>query len=526
MTKEHLESQDPPEVEIHPNLFDQPADTENLFGDDTSFTHFVEQGWKAECDEFSQFADDGQSDELYEPGTPDAECFGQPVEHVDTVGKDVVIPNISACVDLAYSMLPFNPPKPIWEQGVWADIFGDGAFLRSSWTTIGVSRLPLVSMPLQTLSGPREGLERRAKAPKLSPTGVTYEDVVIHKPDQTWQEERESLLQSALKRWLVVASHFNAKTTVRVQLDCAADEVAQLTVLADVFRGRAPSTILKRVRAAEKMCQYFGIGNFPPSEERLYQFFAVERGLGAPASRLKGFMECLMFCRHILNMTELEHVVNSRRCIGATMTDVPAVVKQARALKVDELKVLHRVLCSGELWDRVFSGSILFAVYSRARWSDLMHCDQVFTDSDGEHVVQFIEGHTSVHKSMRASVFKHRFLPLTAPAVGVTTECWVETWLESRKQLGILMPPEHTVMPAPDPSGAPTMRHLSSTEASGWLRKLLTGSKHVDPDRKISIHSCKVTCLSFCAKYGVDAMTRLQLGYHTGGGTGLKMVHT
>ena len=32
----------------------------------------------------------------------------------------------------------------------------------------------------------------------------SYADVVRHVTDQSWQEERESLLQSALKRWLVV----------------------------------------------------------------------------------------------------------------------------------------------------------------------------------------------------------------------------------------------------------------------------------------------------------------------------------
>ena len=45
-------------------------------------------------------------------------------------------------------------------------------------------------------------------------------------------------------------------------------------------------------------------------------------------------------------------------------------------------------------------------------------------------------------------------------------------------------------------------------------------------ERKVSIHSCKATCLSYCAKFGLDAITRLQLGYHTGGDSGLRMVHT
>jgi hypothetical protein len=43
--------------------------------------------------------------------------------HAEFTGRSeqVVVANISACVEAAYSMLPFSP-KPIWEQGVWADI--------------------------------------------------------------------------------------------------------------------------------------------------------------------------------------------------------------------------------------------------------------------------------------------------------------------------------------------------------------------------------------------------------------------
>ena len=437
-----------------------------------------------------------------------------------------MIPNISACVELAYMLLPFNPPKPIWEQGVWADIFGDGNYLRSSWTTSGMSRLPLVAMPTPMQQETSAEILQKAKIPRLANSGINYESVVMHKPDQSWQEERESVLQNALKRWLVVASHFNAKTTIRIQLDCSFDEVSKLRLLADVFRGRAPATILKRVRAAEKICHYMGIGVFPPTETMVYEFFNWERSQGAPSSRLKGYMECFMFCRHMLNMPELEPVINSRRCLGSTISELPSTVKQASALTVEELRTLHGVLSKGQEWDQVFAGALLFAIYARSRWADLMHCDEVLIDRDDCGIIEFIEGHTSVHKSMRASVFRHKFLPLTAPAVGVTSEVWVDEWLQSRARLGIKMPPEHTVMPAPSHGGSPSMRPLSSTEASSWLRLLLTGSKNVSEDRKLSIHGCKVTCLSYCAKFGIDALTRLQLGYHAGGGTGLKMVHT
>ena len=263
------------------------------------------------------------------------------------VTSDPVVSNIDACVEAAYSMIPVDPPKPIWEQGVWADIFGDGVFMKSGWTSIVLKRLPLpcatTSWDAATSSNPR-----KAKSLKVSAGTVTYDDIVINKTDQTWQEERESLLQSSLKRWLVASSYFNARTVIRTQLDCELTELGKLTLLADIFRGRAPATLLKRVRSVEKMCSHFGFGNFPPDEPSVYKFFTAERKQGAPPSRLKGFLEALSFCRHVLSMDQLGQVVQSRRCLGATTADVPNVISQASSLKVDELKMLHTKLLTGK----------------------------------------------------------------------------------------------------------------------------------------------------------------------------------
>lgn len=136
------------------------------------------------------------------------------------------------------------------------------------------------------------------------------------------------------------------------------------------------------------------MGAFPPSEQALYDFFILERNGGAPPSRLKSYMEGLNFCRHILSMHELCNVVDSRRCMGATNSDVPHVVSQAEPLKVDELRRLHDILLTGEVWDRVFAGAILFATYARARWADLMmHTDQVLVDRDETSLF----GRTNLH---------------------------------------------------------------------------------------------------------------------------------
>ena len=155
-----------------------------------SFAHLVEMGWNSEsanCDisdfqaepEFARVDFDldqssanpgvfdqnisGPQEHGYfgpssaEPSEAcnlDGDAYGSdgswlPADDVeDAVSNISFTCDVSACVEAAYAMLPHDPPKPIWEQGVWADIFGDGVFLKSNWTSLEPKRRPLVSMPV------------------------------------------------------------------------------------------------------------------------------------------------------------------------------------------------------------------------------------------------------------------------------------------------------------------------------------------------------------------------------------------
>ena len=225
-----------------PVMRDATTDSQDLALTD-SFSHLVEQGWNSECAESTEFGGgrspvfDGfdlsgavpstglSGDDV--AGYPQQSSFeefagdveqnlgGDPLSHFDSLldgssvssgrqstlfearsGVDPVVPNIAACVDAAYAMIPVEPPKPVWEQGVWADIFGDGVFLKHSWTSVGLKKLPLPFAP--ATSDAATGTDhKRAKRLKVSDDGFTHEDIVINKTDQTWQEERES-------RWLNV----------------------------------------------------------------------------------------------------------------------------------------------------------------------------------------------------------------------------------------------------------------------------------------------------------------------------------
>lgn len=90
-----------------------------------------------------------------------------------------IVSNISACVDAAFSMLPLEPPKPVWEQGVWADIFGDGVFMKSQWNTARLTKIPYHAMP--QVAGQWGNLPevRKSKVRKVSGDSSTYSDIVV-----------------------------------------------------------------------------------------------------------------------------------------------------------------------------------------------------------------------------------------------------------------------------------------------------------------------------------------------------------
>ena len=70
------------------------------------------------------------------------------------------------------------------------------------------------------------------------------------------------------------------------------------------------------------------------------------------------------------------------------------------------------------------------------------------------------------------------------------------------------------VMPAPNVSGAPTSRPLSTAEMKLWVHQLLESSGHSLESRRITSHSCKTSMLSYCAKFGIEWTDRMVLGGH------------
>ena len=77
--------------------------------------------------------------------------------------------------------------------------------------------------------------------------------------------------------------------------------------------------------------------------------------------------------------------------------------------------------------DSVFAGAVPFVVYAKV--AGAMHSSQLYPDRDDSGVTRHLESAVSVHKTMHANLYRHRMLPLVAPAVG---EPWVDRWMSVR----------------------------------------------------------------------------------------------
>ena len=402
-----------------------------------------------------------------------------------------------------------------WESGFW-NKFLDPSVSAYDMLTRGIKR-PMPFHADTTQSETMEDVVDKRVVTKQTLPVTGFLQHIKDVPERTWREEREATWEIAIRRWILLLEQWEPREVPLLEaLHSKASFVDRAQILVDVFYNKAPQTLLKRVNSLAKLCstlQEQGIA-FPCTEEQFYSFLKHETELKAPASRLKAFFESIVFSRHVLGVEPLQQIISSRRCLGAASNFALGCPNQAEPFSVLQLQRLHEVLRDGpELWDQAMSGMILFCVYGRCRWSDSQHAEGMIPDFDVEGKLQFLEIQSAVHKTARAFHLRHMFLPVAAPAYGVTHDCWGEQWMKARVALGIADLSVFPLMPAPDSSLEPTKRPISTSEAKKWIRHLL-GPELVREDAKLTSHSCKCTCLSFLAKRGANFEDRLVLGYH------------
>ena len=437
----------------------------------------------------------------------------------DSSDSNVAKVNFDVALSVALNSSSMEPPRQVWETGIWKHIFGNG----EEGLDFGVWGPPIYR-PTPALWGVEQS-EVSAEPSRSNKRShlqtCTFLQVVSFKPDVSWRDQREADLQRGINLWVGVTSRWNDTCSLVHKMNEMRSESELFDMFAHVFSGRSPITIRKRGTAVLRICDYLeknDLEQFPPKELTFYRFLCQERIDGAPASRLQGTVQAVAFCRHVLDVEELQLILNSKRCSGVAREVDPKERKQASPLKVTELQRLHDILEEGtDTWDSIFAGAALLCAYCRGRWGDLMRSESAFIDLDEGGRPAFIETRTGRHKTMSAQMHRHQFLPMVAPIKGINGEDWATPWMERRKSKGLELPPNGLVMPAPDKYGEASQRPLESGECGKWLRKLLEmdGGDKADRDRRISSHSLKCTFLSYASKRGLSVPDRLMLGYHS-----------
>lgn len=409
-----------------------------------------------------------------------------------------------------------------WESGVFSTIFADGSdvdfFLTQSDPLPGSSLAPVtipdremqidVDPPLMTAKNKRGGDVR------------IFTGVVKSLSDKDFDEQIEQLWNRALNKWLVIFSCMSYSGVVGKEIEkliwAGADPIP---VLRDVLGVKAPKTVNKR--AGTLMAFFNWVSDqsvialpLDPALVRSYLDNTVERGKSS--SKGKTLLETFRFAKFVMRMEGFEDVLDDPILSGraSRMSALQKTVKQARPLSVDEVKKLECFLTgSRDPFDKYLVGCILFAIFSRSRWSDLAQLDSLQLDvtDTREGPFGFVEGRTRHHKTGSSAIKKSMQMPLVSPIAGVSSCLWALIWFEVMDSIGFQhgQEPLGALCRAPHDDGL-NKRSLTSEEAAAFANALL----EVPDDSLLHSHSFKCTTLSWCAKFGMDEPSRTLLGHH------------
>eukprot|EP00435_Cladocopium_sp_Y103_P001295 s2738_g1.t1 len=340
--------------------------------------------------------------------------------------QEVELPSEAVLEKCWLNLPPKHDIQLPWEKGMWKQVF-DGGF--QSWPSADRSlhRPAFACAPVfQEVSA-----EPAQKKVRVAADQKHWKQVVTSLDVMTWSEQQDARLDTAIKRWYDVVLRFPPGVAIRDQLSLLPNLADQLRAVRDIFSVKAPSTLIKRANSLQRFLGFLdnnAIG-FPGTEGDLYRFFCLERSSGCPASRLQAVVESIRFTEHVLGVGNLAQDLLSKRVVGASKFSAPGHRRQASPFTVAELVSLHAVLqdVGSDVWDRIMSGAALCAIYSRSRWGDLQHAEEMVGDPDVLNPA-FIEFTVREHKTKRAGAWAEGYLPAVALAQGVTSDNWGSTW--------------------------------------------------------------------------------------------------
>ena len=192
-----------------------------------------------------------------------------------------------------------------------------------------------------------------------------------------------------------------------------------------------------------------------------------------------------------------------------------AATSRARILTLAEVRRLESIL-HGDfgLYDTYLTGCILFAIFSRSRWSDLNYLDFLELDvtETPEGPYGYLESGARHQKAGTSALNKATVMPLVVPIYGTTAKPWALKFWEVLQlcDIDVSAQPFGALCRAPLRDGNLGRRPLYSSEISTFACLILD----VDAERRNTSHSFKATTLAWASRFGLAEDARVLLGHH------------
>ena len=304
----------------------------------------------------------------------------------------------------------------------------------------------------------------------------------------------------------------------------------RLTDMQILFGNRSHGTVLRRGTSILQFVKwyrsrYFGLCPFPLSTDIVDEFVHQMVTENKPASNLRGFIEGLNFCKHVVGMDVFggpSDLISAKvRRLIEKQDSMRKEKVQARVLTVQEVEFLEIFLSDerADITDRVACGCMLFCLYSRSRWSDIRKIYNFVSDitEDEGKISGYLECRTRSHKTARLVAKGGISMPLVAPVWGITLPPWGLSFLKVCKlaHRDVCQLDHEPLLAAPSACEGWSHRSVTTKEAGKWIRNLL--SQMEGGTNFTTIHTLKGTPLSWCAKWGLDPDCRAILGHHATG---------
>ena len=396
-----------------------------------------------------------------------------------------------------------------WEKGPFSRIFADD-------DAKPLSQVSLPEVPIPDNPGAQH---HPTSVDELDESFASAKQFFLLTSSSLWREilpshdshdsKQEGLRHLAIARFINLVGSFD---TCGISQSC--DSIWELhESFTAALAMKSTNTLVKRSLDLKRFADWCDLQKIPflPFQERsIFQYLSILAVDSAPSGPLS-ILQAINFSIHVLSCkVAFPYAASfpSQRIRGLCYSHRASGDVDAKPLSVAQICHLEMLCATVEdPYQTLVFGTILLALYARARWHDIQAAQSIYFDPDIDYP-EFIELPSRRFKTANVLARRTEFLPITAICFSISQQPWIAAYIRARQHFsltvsGKLFQPLLPQMMRNDL----TTYELSSAVITKLLRRLFQ-------DDSLRAHSLKHTLLSFAAKRGLLPHDRKLLGYH------------